>query len=111
MTAAAQASGDPAFRSLRSKPAIIGFLSGGDFALGGAEGAGSISLTGLHQDDATSAARFLNYHPGSGGLVFSDIPTDEVDDGGGGGGDENTARDQWNAQLLEGGRKHRDRQR
>ena len=101
MTAAAPASGDPAFQSLRSKPALVAYFASSDFTPGGSAGNASLSLSGLSTHDATAAARFLDYHPGSGGLVYSDTADGEGGDGGGGGGEEENA-DRWNAQLLEG---------
>lgn len=111
VTAAARASGDPAFKSLSSKPALIAFFGSGGYSPNG-DGHPKIGVGGLTKEDAWEAARYLTYNQTSGGLAFtggsrvnpiSDAP--ESGGGGGGGEDEGDAEDdqhRWNAQLLEG---------
>lgn len=99
---AARATGDPVFRSLRSKAAVIDYLTSDES--GSEAKKPAIDVEGITAEEAFQAARHLTYVRDQGGLNFSASPVratdNELDEGGPSSEDEE--RDRWNAQLLEG---------
>lgn len=105
VAAAAEAAGDPAFKALRSKPALIAYLTSGSYAPNGE--IAKVGIEGLSANEAFEAARYLQFSSNRGGLAYSNAPVSAAadDQAGGGGGDEVSYEEEsnrWNAQLLEG---------
>ena len=70
VAAAALATGDPVVRNLKSKPAILSYLSSG-YSLASGTGVARVGYNGLSAEETLDAARYLTYNPTSGGLSFT----------------------------------------
>lgn len=106
VAAAAQASGDPVMRNLKSKPAIVSYLGSGLSTDGPGGSVARVGYSGLSPEETLSASRYLTYNPASGGISFTggsrvnpitDQPEDSDNQP-----DPEEQRNKWNARLLEG---------
>jgi type II secretory pathway pseudopilin PulG len=107
VASAAQATGDPIFRNLKSKPALLSYLCSGS-SLKDGTGVARVGLSGLSQEETLEASRYLTYNPAAGGLTFTggnrvnpitDAP--EITDPASTPNPEEE-RNKWNARLLKG---------
>ena len=70
VASAAQATGDPIFRNLKSKPALLSYLCSGS-SLEDGSGVARVGLAGLSQEETLEASRYLTYDPAAGGLTLT----------------------------------------
>ena len=123
VAAAGAAAGDPAFKSLKTKAAIVAYLASGGSLYSGQDVIAKVGLTGITKEEALTASRFLKIGP-SGQLQYTSLAGSPItnsgefpiSNGGGSGGtggsdgdgepteeeQESSQQAQWNAQLLEG---------